>query len=105
MGGLGTWENRKKSSAYVPRRSRKVYVCGGFWLGKKSSFEKLVSKLDAETNIDLANGVVAKWHDESHLNKWASENACTVLEPSFCYDASYIWLKNLPEIIQAVRKN
>jgi hypothetical protein len=104
MGSLGTWETRKKSSAYVPRNTRATYVCGGFWLAKKPDFIKLVTKLDSETDIDTTNGVVAKWHDESHLNKWASETGCTVLDPSFCYDSSYDWLRGLPEVIRAVRK-
>jgi hypothetical protein len=103
-GGLGTWEQRKKSTAYVPRKNRKCYVCGGIWFAKNSDFSKLVKQLSEATDVDLNAGIVAKWHDESHLNKWSSQNMHTTLTPSLCYDASYKWLMGLPEIIQAVRK-
>ncbi len=104
IGGLGTWETRNQSTAYVKRKNRSVYVCGGSWMARHEEFIRLVSNLNSSTDADLLNGVVAKWHDESHLNRWASENRFTLLNPSFCYDSSYKWLENLPEIIRAVRK-
>jgi hypothetical protein len=104
VGGLGTWETNRKSTAFVSRRKRNVYVCGGSWMAKKENFISLVSDLNKCTDVDLNNGVMAKWHDESHLNRWASENEFTILDPSFCYDPSYKWLSGLREIIRAVRK-
>lgn len=104
MGGLGTWETNRKSTAFVKRGKRNVYVCGGTWMAKKENFISLVTNLSEGTELDLKNGVIAKWHDESHLNRWASENEFTLLEPSFCYDSSYKWLSGLREIIRAVRK-
>ncbi len=104
VGGLGTWETRKISSAYVPRRFRRSYCCGGFWMATSLRFQSLVSELKVNTETDAEHGIVAKWHDESHLNFWASKNEHTELSPSFCFDASYSWLQGLPEIIRAVRK-
>ena len=104
IGGLGAWETNGRSTAFVRRRRRNMYVCGGSWMAKKESFLSLISSLHKNTEEDLENGLIAKWHDESHLNKWASENEFTMLDPSFCYDSSYKWLTGLPEIIRAVRK-
>jgi hypothetical protein len=103
-GGLGTWETNRKSTAFVRRRKRNVYVCGGSWMAKKENFISLISNLNRSTEEDYENGVMAKWHDESHLNRWASENEFTILSPSFCYDSSYKWLTGIREIIRAVRK-
>ncbi len=104
MGALGTWETFEQSKAFVRRNKRKTYVCGGSWMGTKLSFFKLVETLKVSTEFDMQAGVIAKWHDESHLNQWASNNPHTLLPPSFCYDPSYPWLSGSTEIIRAVRK-
>lgn len=104
LGALGTWETNKKSKAFVSRKSRKSYVCGGSWMGSKDSFFNLVEELRDLTELDLNNELIAKWHDESYLNHWASSNAHTLLPSSFCFDASFPWLSGQDEIIRAVRK-
>lgn len=105
MGALGTWETNKKSKAFVRRKSRKSYVCGGSWMGSKDSFFDLVETLMDLTESDLEKELIAKWHDESYLNHWASGNAHTLLPSSFCFDASFPWLSGQNEIIRAVRKS
>ena len=105
IGGLGTWETKRASTSYVPRKFRTVYVCGGSWMAKKDKFVEMVSQLSLNTEVDYSNGVIAKWHDESHLNHWASKNSFTLLTPSYCFDPLYEWLSTIPEIIRAVRKN
>ena len=104
VGALGAWDNNPVSSAYVPREKRVSYVCGGVWMGKKESFLSMVRELKFETNQNRDKAVIAKWHDESHLNRWSAFNKHTTLTPSFCFDPTYSQLKNLPEFIRAVQK-
>jgi hypothetical protein len=104
FGGLGTWETRKNSSAYVRRWDRRNYVCGGVWLGVRSNFSSLVSTCASNNELDLARGEMAIWHDESHLNWWAAQNEFTLLSPSYCFDPTYPQLASLPKLIQAVDK-
>lgn len=104
-GSLGTWETRKKSTAYVPRKMRKKYVCGGVWMGQRDAFIRLCTLLKENVIIDNRNGIVAQWHDESHLNKWASINKYNCLPPSFCYSNDFKHLSALTPIIEAVTKN
>lgn len=105
IGGLGAWENRVDSQAYVARGRRKGYFCGGIWFGERRAFLALVQKLESQERIDSAIGITAIWHDESHLNKWASENEFSIFSPSLCYEKSYKNLIGIKNIITAVNKN
>jgi hypothetical protein len=104
IGGLGSWENDKASTAFVPRKIRRTYVCGGTWMGFRPSFLKMVSECSSAVDIDLEQGFIAKWHDESHLNKWKSGHDVEVLLPSYCFDPTYKNLLGNTELIRAVRK-
>ena len=103
-GSLGSWETRKVSSAFVPRLLRRNYYCGGVWFGLNSPFKSLIQNLKLQVEIDSQNGVMALWHDESHLNRWAAYNVHTTFLPSLCFDESYSQLRSLPNLITAVDK-
>jgi hypothetical protein len=103
-GGLGSWETDKNSVAYVARRYRRNYVCGGIWFGEKNSFLKLVSELSHNVEVDSERNRIAVWHDESHLNYWASKNLYHLLDPELCFDSTYPQLEGLIPTITAVDK-
>jgi hypothetical protein len=105
VGGLGSWSQDLSSLAYVERHNRREYVCGGVWMGSRLSFLDMVSSLHNSVSNDEERGVMAIWHDESHLNKWASKNLHTTLTPRYCFDPGYPQLRNLEEVIRAVDKN
>lgn len=104
VGGLGSWETSSTSLAYVPRKLRRNYYCGGVWWGYNAEFKELVKELAERVSRDEENQVMATWHDESHLNWWASTHQHVAKDSSYCYSISYPWLKQLPMIIQAVDK-
>lgn len=104
-GGLGSWCDNRLSASFVPKKKRHAYYCGGTWMGQNAKFKEMVSDLNDSVSLDEMNGVMATWHDESHLNKWAVSNAHSTLSPSYCYDPSYPHLRSLTEIIRAVDKN
>lgn len=104
-GGLGSWCDNPASTSFVPKKMRSAYYCGGTWMGRNTEFKKMISDLDDSVSQDEKSGVMATWHDESHLNKWATSNLHSTLTPSYCYDPSYPQLKSLKEIIRAVDKN
>jgi hypothetical protein len=105
IGGIGAWETKKNSIAYTPRNKRSHYACGGIWLGKRDVFLKTVEELMFQVREDQKNGVLAIWHDESHLNSWASRNSHLMLGPEFCYEESYPQLHGLREFVRAVNKH
>ena len=86
---IGPWESRRISTAFVKRSARKQYVCGGVWMGRNEAVKNLVFELANHVDIDNLNGLIAKWHDESHLNHWFSKNKCSVLDPSWAFSDMY----------------
>ena len=103
-GGIGSWEMNYKSLAYVPRRRRNVYVCGGTWFGKRKSVIELCEILSHRTKMDLSNGVMAKFHDESHINWYAANHEVSIVDSRFCLDPSYVQLAGIKPLIVAVDK-
>ena len=100
FGGLGAWETSSDSLAYVPRSRRRTYVCGGTWMGLREPMKEMIEVLASRTRKDLTNGIVAKWHDESHLNWYASHYSHHQFDSSKCYAPGYPQLRDLtPEII------
>lgn len=64
-----------------------VYYQGCLWGGKAREVMSVISYLDSNVKKDLENNVIAKWHDESHLNKFFSQNKDKVntLHPEYAY--------------------
>ena len=105
QGGLGAWESDPKSTAFVPKKYRREYFCGGTWFGTHEAIKELVLTLSEQVSHDLDKNYIAKWHDESHINRWAIENNHTTENPEMCFDETYPQIKHLTHSIIAVRKN
>ena len=105
-GGIGAWELSKLSQAYIPRRDRKTYVCGGVWFASQQGFRKLITDMVKRIGHDENRGVTAAWHDESHLNAWLASNRGNVglLSPSYCFAEGLPWLQGHKRIIETVEK-
>jgi hypothetical protein len=104
FGGLGTWETRISSSAYVRRSKRASYYCGGIWWGPGEKIIEMSETLSERIKADQVRGLIAKWHDESHLNWWASTNPHSVGSTEYCYAPGYSWLSTLSPKVIAVEK-
>lgn len=106
FGAIGDWETNVNSSAFTPLNQRKYYFCGGVWFAKASMFDDFVETISNQVRLDSQNGVVAKWHDESHLNSWAAQNInhYGTLDPSYCFARGYFDLIGLRPVIEVVEK-
>jgi len=105
LGGIGAWETDRKSVAYVPRKKRRQYLCGGFWFADAKISASFCSQQMESVEIDTKNKVTAKWHDESHLNEWASRNKYRFFSPQYCFSESALNLSSLQPLVIAVEKN
>ena len=91
---LFPFDKNPLSRAYVRRNEGEIYVIGAFFGGKKEAFLEMTEILKNNIEEDLKKNIIAKWHDESHLNKYIiGRNDVKVLSPEYCYpvgiDVSY----------------
>jgi hypothetical protein len=87
MGCKGSREPNPKSLAYINPSVNSIYICGGFFGGSKERFINVSKKLAYNISKDLDKGIIAKWHDESHLNHYFAYHSDTikVLSPEYMY--------------------
>lgn len=90
------YEKRKESTAYVEDKEHDKYYAAAFVGGKSTTFLKMAEVISERVETDEKNGVIAKWHDESHLNKYFNENPPTVLSPSYMFPEELIGNHHYP---------
>ena len=101
---FGPWENKKGSTAYVPFRSRRSYVCGGVIWGLRESFFQMCVSIKASIDLDLENNVLAKHNDESHLNNWFANHPTSPATPEWAFASGYRNLDGLNPRIEVIHK-
>lgn len=83
-GMSGTPETNPQSTAYLLRP--RTYFAGGFVGGRSGAFLKMAETIARNIDIDAAHGILARWHDESHLNRYLYDNPpAKILTPAYCY--------------------
>ena len=88
----GSFETNVKSSAYLEDAyAYGVYWQGCLWGGKTKPVIEMMETICARIDEDDENGIIAVWHDETHLNKFFCENFDQVhtLDPSYAYPECY----------------
>lgn len=86
------YDRNEKSTAYIPMGEGKYYVCGGINGGYTIDYLKLINCLAKNIQEDEKKGIVAKWHDESHLNRYILDREdVRVLPPSYCFPEGCIF--------------
>lgn len=94
------YERRALSQAYIPRSEGHYYYAGGHFGGNVQEVIKLTNHCHHAVLADKAHNIEARWHDESHINKYFLHHKPTkVLSPE------YIWLYYFgdPPIVQRKR--
>lgn len=91
---LGAWEKNMRSTAYVERSFRESYVHGAIWFGYRDNLLAMCRTLSARIQIDLGYGLIACWHDESHLNWFVARNAHKIFDNRLSWVENYENLRN-----------
>ena len=69
---------------------------------------ELVKELDRRTKVDEANGIIAKWHDESQINKYFIERKRLVHTLDPCYAHPEVFdsmMPDEPKIVHLAKEN
>ncbi|XP_061876118.1 histo-blood group ABO system transferase 2-like isoform X3 [Colius striatus] len=91
------YEPRAESRAAVPQGEGDFYYTASFYGGSVAEVYRLTRACFKGILEDRGNGIEARWHDESHLNKYLLEHKPTrLLSPEYCWDAEL----SRPRIIQ-----
>jgi len=78
-GGPGTPERNTSSLAYIGHHEMNTYFCGGFFGASSEEFIKMSEEISENIDKDLSNGIIAIWHDESHINKYFLKNRPSII--------------------------
>ncbi len=77
------YERNEESCACIPFGAGKHYVLGGINGGHSGNWLTLIEDLKNAVDEDEKNGVVALWHDESHLNRYIIDRQYKILTPEY----------------------
>jgi histo-blood group ABO system transferase len=81
----GTPETNPLSLACVYDHEEMQYFAGGFNGGTSNEYLKMANHISNNIDIDYSKGLIAIWHDESHMNRYFIDNKPTkILDPSYC---------------------
>lgn len=81
------YERNEKSTAFIPfkRKVKYHYFMGGFNGGKTDSFLRLCNECNENIKKDKNKGILACFHDESHINKYFFNKDIHILDSSYGY--------------------
>jgi hypothetical protein len=78
-------ESNIKSKAYIDINDNrfKTYVIGALFGARSTIFISMCKELKDNIDIDLKNNIIARWHDESHLNHYLLTYPYKLLPPEY----------------------
>lgn len=82
-------ERNPKSRAYIPEGTPVRAYAGGFWGGTAKAVMEMCRTLRDRINDDLSRDIIAIWHDQSHLQKYASEKAHSIIAKNVISSEEY----------------
>lgn len=81
---LYPYERNKRSTAYIaPFEGEYHYYMGSLNGGKSDAFVRFAEVCSKRTHQDFDNGIIALFHDESHLNKYMRDVNGEGLSPMY----------------------
>lgn len=80
---LYPYERNPESAAYIPYDKGVYYFQSGFYGGRFKEILELVSQCARYAKIDMDNGMMAIWHDESYLNKYLLDHKPKIIGSTF----------------------
>jgi histo-blood group ABO system transferase len=86
-----SFETNPLSTAYVDNGLNRPYFQACFFGGYTQSMFNLISTLNKNIKTDMDNRIIAKWHDESHINKYLVDHPPKILDGGYAYPDPNRW--------------
>lgn len=94
------YERNRKSLAYVaPYGKNYTYFMGGLNGGTAEAYLNMISTLCHNIRDDYNRGIIAKVHDESHINAYLRTHKYKKLEASLCMPEEWVTKNDTPKNI------
>lgn len=77
------YDRNPMSLACIPFGNGRIYAMGGVNGGCTEAYLDLINDLAWAVDKDLERNIIARWHDESHLNKYILNRKFKMLPPSY----------------------
>jgi hypothetical protein len=89
------FETNELSHAYTDFNKAKSYIAGGLSGGLAKSYMDMAEEIAHNIDEDQKNGIIAVWHDESHINAYFSKHHhFKIIDPGYIVPESR--LKTFP---------
>jgi len=96
------YERDPASKAMIPHKYQNYrYYMGIFFGGRTSAFVQMSEECDRWVTDDLEKGIIAVYHDESHLNRYFIDREILELDPSYAYPEGW----NIPFVPRIIILN
>lgn len=95
------YERNKKSRAYISPydgRGKYYYHMGSFNGGHAHIYLSMAHTLADNIRYDWEQGIVAIFHDESHLNKYLRHHPCKILPREWHYPEEWLNGRFIPQV-------
>lgn len=86
-----TYDRNIDSLVYIPQDTGYQYFMGGGNGGRADAYLSLIHELSRRISYDLDKGLIALWHDESHLNRYYYEQHDNLHILSVSYSTPEEW--------------
>lgn len=81
-----SYERNSQSAACVPYgQEGDFYYQGCLFGGTNKAFLSMTETLQKQVQMDLDKNFIAVWHDESHMNRYFTDNKPKALHPGYVY--------------------
>ena len=94
------YERNRKSLAYIaPFGNNYTYFMGGINGGTSKDYLNMIRTLCNNIQDDYSRGIIAKVHDESHINAYLRTHRCKKLGREFCMPQEWVRQSETPKNI------
>lgn len=77
------YDRNPESSAYIPYGEGAHYFMSGVHGGRRQEVIQMYTELEDNIRKDFAKGIIALWHDESHMNKYLLDKNPLIIPPEY----------------------